>query len=95
LILNLEVEIKGAKSSGGATSYSKACKFDATADMEELQIKKSSESPNDRVRFRFDLQIRLILELQPNIPLKIKGFALQVHSSFDKCTVSTLDGALD
>ena len=37
------------------------------ADLEELQIKKSSESPNDRVRFRFDLQIRLILELQPNI----------------------------
>ena len=28
-----------------------------TADLEELQIKQSSESPNDRVRFGFDLQI--------------------------------------
>jgi uncharacterized ferredoxin-like protein len=47
----------GAKSSRTTTSYGKACKFDATADLEELQIEKSSESPNDRVRFRFDLQI--------------------------------------
>ena len=47
------------------------CKFDATADLEELQIEKSSESPDDRIRFRFDLQIRLILELQPNIPSSI------------------------
>ena len=52
-----------AWSSRVTTLYSKACKFDATADLEELQIEKSSESPNDRVRFRFDLQIRLILEL--------------------------------
>ena len=76
MILNLEIEVKalgsGAKSSRTTTLYGKACKFDATADLEELQIEKSSESPNDRVRFRFDLQIRLILELQPNIPLKLK-----------------------
>ena len=65
MILNLEVE---AKASRTTTSYGKACKFGATADLEELQVEKSSESPNDRVRFRFDLQIRLILELQPNIP---------------------------
>ena len=66
LILNLEVEIKASRTT---TLYSKVCKFDATADLEKLQIEKPSESPNDRVRFRFDLQIRLILELQPNIPL--------------------------
>ena len=65
LILNLEVEIKASRTT---TLYSKACKFDATADLEELQIEKSSESPNNPVRFRFDLQIRLILELQPSIP---------------------------
>ena len=65
MILNLEIEVKASRTT---TSYGKACKFDATADLEELQIEKSSESPNDRVRFRFDLQIRLILELQPNRP---------------------------
>ena len=59
MILNLEAEVKASRTT---TSYGKACKFDATADLEELQIEKSSESPNDRVRFRFDLQIRLILE---------------------------------
>ena len=58
LILNLKVEVKVSRTT---TLYSKACKFDTTADLEELQIEKSSESPNDRVRFRFDLQIRLIL----------------------------------
>ena len=35
--------------------------FDKGVDA-ELQIEKSSESPNDRVRFRFDLRIRFILE---------------------------------
>jgi hypothetical protein len=54
LILNLEVEVKAFRTT---TSYGKVCKFDATADLEELQIEKSSDSRNDRVRFRFDLQI--------------------------------------
>ena len=33
LILNLEVEVKASRTT---TSYGKACKFDATANLEEL-----------------------------------------------------------
>ena len=34
-----------------------AFKFDALADPKELQIRKSSDLPNDHLRIRFELQI--------------------------------------
>ena len=65
MILNLKVEIKASRAT---TLYSKACKFDATADLEELQIEKSSESPNDRVRFRLEhTLIQVIRSKKPTV----------------------------
>jgi len=34
-----------------------ACEFDALADLEELQIEKSSDTPNTRLQIRLELQI--------------------------------------
>ena len=44
------------------TVYRLACKFDAVADLKELQIRKSSVLRNDLIRTRFELQIGYILE---------------------------------
>ena len=44
------------------TVYRLACKFDAVADLKELQIRKSSVLPNDRIKTRFELQVGYILE---------------------------------
>ena len=62
-----------AKSLSSTTTYGIAFKFDALTDLEELQITKSSDQPNDRVRIRFELQIRSVLKLQPNDPLLFSG----------------------
>ena len=37
------------------TAYSIACKFDALTNMEELQIQKLSDLPNNHLIFRFEL----------------------------------------
>jgi hypothetical protein len=34
-----------------------ACEFDALADLEELQIEKSPDTPNTRLQIRLGLQI--------------------------------------
>ena len=34
-----------------------ACEFDALADLEELQIEKSPDTPNTRLQIRLELQI--------------------------------------
>ena len=34
-----------------------ACEFDALADLEELQIEKSPETPNTRLQIRLELQV--------------------------------------
>jgi hypothetical protein len=47
--------------------YGIACDFDALADLEELQIRKSSDWPNDRVRIRFELQIGSVLNPSDSI----------------------------
>ena len=34
-----------------------ACEFDALADLEELQIEKSPDTPNTRLQIRLELQV--------------------------------------
>ena len=34
-----------------------ACEFDALADLEELQVEKSPDTPNTRLQIRLELQI--------------------------------------
>ena len=50
-----------AKSLSSTATYGMAFKFDALTDLEELQIRKLSDQPNDRVRIRFELQIGSVL----------------------------------
>ena len=45
-----------------------AYEFNALTDMEELQIQKSSDLPNNHLIFRFELHFGYNMELQPNIP---------------------------
>ena len=59
LTINLEKKAPGwsdAKSSSSTTVYSKACEFDAVADLEELQIRKSPDWPNRHLQIRLRLQ---------------------------------------
>ena len=44
------------------TVYSIACKFNALTDMEELQIQKSSDLPNNHLIFRFELHFGYNME---------------------------------
>ena len=39
-----------------------ACEFDALADLEELQIEKSPDTPNTRLQIRLELQINFDLK---------------------------------
>jgi hypothetical protein len=39
-----------------------ACEFDALADLEELQIERSPDTPNTRLQIRLELQINSELE---------------------------------
>ena len=39
-----------------------ACEFNALADLEELQIKRSPDTPNTRLQIRLELQINSELE---------------------------------
>ena len=66
-IWNIEQELEaaywdGAKNLISTTVYGIAWKSSALADMEELQIQKSSDLPNNSLIFRDELQIGYIME---------------------------------
>ena len=66
----------GVKNLISTTVYSIDCKFDALADMEELQVQKSSDLPNNTLIFRFELHFGYNMELQPNAPKAFLGIKL-------------------
>ena len=70
-----------------ATYWNGAKNLDALTDMEELQIQKSSDLPNNTLIFRFELHFGYNMELQPNAPKAFSGikllFFLLIHLTRD------------